>query len=164
MPCVRGSDQTALAARMLKFAPPSGTDDCWNWTGSKTSRGYGTVFVGGRRKMLATHAALDLSGRPRPSPKHYALHACDNPSCVNPAHLRWGTQTDNMADMYARDRHGRPNRPRTHCKNGHSFAEHGRRSKRTGWFQECVICRRAKGREEQARRRAKRRQEVRHAS
>ncbi len=32
------------------------------------------------------------------------LHGCDNPPCCNPAHLRLGTQAENIADCIRRNR------------------------------------------------------------
>ena len=34
----------------------------------------------------------------------HVLHTCDNPPCVNPAHLYAGTQQRNIDDMWERDR------------------------------------------------------------
>lgn len=80
---------------------PSG---CWHWTGARNVQGYGFIAdrTGEGRKRRATHISLELDGRPKPDGKPYALHSCDNPQCVNPAHLRWGTAKDNAADMIAR--------------------------------------------------------------
>jgi hypothetical protein len=38
------------------------------------------------------------------------LHSCDVRNCFNPLHLFIGTPLDNMADMVAKDRHGRGER------------------------------------------------------
>lgn len=73
-------------------------DACWHWIGGKTSDGYGAFGVAGRQ-YVATHIALTLDGKPRPSPEHHALHGdCSAPGCVNPAHLRWGLNQENVDD------------------------------------------------------------------
>ncbi len=82
--------------------------DCWLWTGARHARGYGAVMVGSRRdgtrRMTYAHRiSYELTNGPIPSGM-LVRHACDNPPCVNPAHLLAGTQTDNMRDAAERGR------------------------------------------------------------
>lgn len=76
------------------------TDGCWLWRGGKLKGGYG--MLGG---LLAHRIAFSLSTGDIP-PGMHVLHRCDNPPCVNPAHLFLGTHRDNMAD---KERKGRAN-------------------------------------------------------
>ena len=78
-------------------------DECWLWTAARLAYGYGRFSVGSGLHRLATHAALEYDGKPRPDGMH-ALHSCDNPPCVNPAHLRWGTNAENRAESISKGR------------------------------------------------------------
>lgn len=78
---------------------------CWVWQKGKTSRGYGEIWIDGKVKL--THrVAWELCVAPL-SEGQKVLHDCDNPPCINPAHLQAGTQADNMADMVAKGRQGK---------------------------------------------------------
>jgi hypothetical protein len=81
---------------------PSG---CHEWTGARMSSGYGYLRVGGRN-VGAHRAALMLREAP-PAATSVAMHSRDNRTCVNPAHLSWGTQSQNLLDCAARGRHKR---------------------------------------------------------
>lgn len=75
---------------------------CWIWKASKNPQGYGKLFVDGRLRV-ATHVSLEISGRPLAKGK-FALHKCDNTSCVNPDHLFQGDAKSNIEDAMAKGR------------------------------------------------------------
>lgn len=84
----------------------AGPAACWPWTASRNSYGYGKLWRGGR--LVGAHrVACELAHGPPPFDGAHALHSCDRPECANPAHLRWGTHAENMADMTAKGRRAR---------------------------------------------------------
>ena len=78
-------------------------DECWTWKAGKASIGYGTFCVDGRM-VYAHRYSLELVNGPIPAGM-LACHTCDNPPCVNPAHLWVGTHRDNIRDAIFKGRH-----------------------------------------------------------
>lgn len=79
---------------------------CWLWTAMLNHAGYGILGVSVANKTtpkLAHRLSYETHVGPIPEGM-YVCHRCDQPSCVNPAHLFVGTQQANMADMLAEGR------------------------------------------------------------
>ena len=79
-------------------------DQCWIWKPSKSGKSRYGMFWDGARYLGPHKYSLQLSiGRPL-SKDEWALHKCDNPSCVNPDHLFIGNATTNGHDCTAKGR------------------------------------------------------------
>lgn len=85
-------------------------DDCVEWPYVLDRHGYPKMKQGGRYVSVPRHV-LTLTVGPPPGPGYHAAHApvvCHNRRCINPAHLRWATPAENVADQFA---DGRPRKP-----------------------------------------------------
>jgi len=79
-------------------------DECWPWIGAKTPRGYGVLWGNEDGNALRAHRLSYQLNVGVITDGLFVCHRCDNPPCVNPAHLYLGTHDDNMADKIARGR------------------------------------------------------------
>jgi len=128
------------------FSYVNKTSTCWEWIGSKISRGYGRFWLGspGRPgKVFQAHRVIWAVTNHRldileiqifSNSTKCVLHHCDNRSCVKPAHLYLGSPKQNTKDMFNRGRDSNDlglakllanNKKRglqTYCKRGHLLA------------------------------------------
>jgi hypothetical protein len=117
------------------------SDECWEWLAGK-SGGYGVFHVNPKISTTAHRYSLQLATQ-QEGAGLFACHRCNNPGCVNPGHLYWGTQADNMEDAKAIGKAGGAPR-QTHCGRGHEYTHettlmvmnHGRPER------QCRICNR----------------------
>lgn len=103
------NDET-LKDRFKRLFEEGAPDKCWEWRGTfrkVDGQNYGWIATKrsdyGRTNICTSRLALFFKTHILPLDK-IACHTCDNPKCVNPNHLYWGTDADNMADVKARHR------------------------------------------------------------
>lgn len=99
-----------LAQRFWEKVCIKSEEECWNWLAGKHNKGYGYFYTGRKedRKSEFAHRISYELWYSKPSREKVVMHTCDNTSCVNPFHLKLGTQLDNTKD---RDTKGR-NKPK----------------------------------------------------
>lgn len=87
--------------------------ECWVWTASKDPDGYGyfamriskeqkTTLLRAHRASALLHGLVNYF-----EPEQFALHKCDNSSCIRPEHLFIGNQRSNINDKMLKGRQAR---------------------------------------------------------
>lgn len=70
-------------------------NDCWRWTGSRTTQGYGQFNLNGK-KMCAHQIGWQLSGKSGCRGNQVLLKICKTDLCVNPDHWEKGSRADTL--------------------------------------------------------------------
>lgn len=100
--------------KMLEFIQITGF--CWLWTGRLNDRGYGQVRVG--KRNLRAHRAVYAYLVEEPPEDKVANHLCKVRNCVNPDHVEFVTQRENVMYSFSP---ASANARKTHCKRGHEL-------------------------------------------
>ena len=101
--------QPKLPAKVRRPDPVASEADVRRWLGECTVNGecldhpatpghrYPTIGYKGCEGVSLGRLVLQVSEGP--SEGRYMLHSCGNKRCINPAHLRWGTNGENVVDV-----------------------------------------------------------------
>lgn len=99
----RPKSEFSLLERLLNKVLINNATDCWEYQGAVNNIGYG--MIRDEKRMRTTHRVSYEEHNQTKIPNDLiVMHSCDNPKCVNPAHLSLGTRKDNSQDMIRKGR------------------------------------------------------------
>jgi len=102
---MRGPTRNSMSESVTRTRPIEyeiNENGCYVCTSHHNRDGYPQIMVNGKTHRI--HRYLWEQNHGKIPPGMELRHTCDNPNCINPAHLVPGTHTQNMQDMVDRDR------------------------------------------------------------
>lgn len=98
----RSKKHETFLYRVYKKVMPT-VNGCIEFYGCKNDDGYGRINKNGKLVFIHRQIYEEMIGKiPE---KMCVCHKCDNPSCINHAHLFLGTHKDNMSDRASKGRY-----------------------------------------------------------
>ena len=92
---------TSIMDRIVRHIVVS-ENGCHLFMGHRNKDGYGRIGKG--NSLVFVHREMFKHHNPEFEITGVIMHTCDTPNCVNPEHLRHGTQAENIADMVEKGR------------------------------------------------------------
>lgn len=80
------------------------TDDCWIWKDTSKVNLYGRFCYEGKTASPSRVLKIHIDKPKILNRTVFACHKCDNPPCVRPSHIFWGSQKDNIKDAVSKGR------------------------------------------------------------
>lgn len=111
-------------------------EDCWLWTGSRDTQGYGITKWEGRNRG-AHRVAYELFQGEAPRWPDTLDHLCRVRHCINPSHLERVPFRDNVLRG---DGPTARNARKTHCKAGHEFNSQNTSYRTRRRERVCLVC------------------------
>jgi hypothetical protein len=144
-----------LLERFKDRIPVGPKDQCWNYAGSISQAGYGSMYLytGKRTIQYLAHRVVYVALRGEIPEGFEPDHTCRNRRCVNPWHIEVVAKRVNVLRGVGPTA---INAQKTHCIRGHEFTPEN-----TGWHRKyggrfCRTCVNASNRESCKRRRRRR--------
>lgn len=105
-----------LARRLFVRVVINPISGCWEYSGARNADNYGLISANGGSQLAHRICYFLFNGEIPVG--HDLHHTCENPPCVNPAHLESLTRREHITTR----RNGSwsySNAQKTHCKHGH---------------------------------------------